>query len=186
MTAFEYLSVLISIILGLGIAQLLAGVGRWIECRRSLQPFLPTVLWIGVLLLIHVQTWWTMFGLRGLTEWTFVKFAIVLLQPILLYLLATVASPAISDAGGSMRDSYFDRRPWFFGLLASLLAVSLGKDLLVSGALPGPMNLAFHGLFLAVAISGLVSRRLAVHHIGAVIVSIAIASYIALLFAELR
>jgi hypothetical protein len=37
--AFNYLAVLISIILGLGIAQLLSGFGRWIEQRRSFQAF---------------------------------------------------------------------------------------------------------------------------------------------------
>jgi hypothetical protein len=93
MDAFEYLAVLISIILGLGIAQLLGGFGRWVEQRGACQPFAPALIWAGILLLIHIQTWWSMFGLRFVTQWTFVRFA-VLLQPIVLYLLAVLVLQA--------------------------------------------------------------------------------------------
>lgn len=44
MEAFNYLAVLISIILGLGIAQLLTGFGRWIEYRKTFKPFVPAML----------------------------------------------------------------------------------------------------------------------------------------------
>ena len=56
MDALEYLAVLISIILGLGIAQLLGGLGRWVEHRASFRPFAPALIWAVILLLIHVQT----------------------------------------------------------------------------------------------------------------------------------
>src|SRR5437879_3431768 len=115
MDAFSYLAVLISIILGLGIAQLLTGFGRWVERRTAFQPFAPAMIWAGTLLLIHVQTWWSMFGLRLLTEWTFVRFAAVLIQPIILYLLAILVLPSQSATTTDLRVNYFDQRRWFFG-----------------------------------------------------------------------
>ena len=59
-----------------------------------------------------------MFGLRFHVSWTFAQFAIVLLQPIALYLLAIVALPSSSAPSLDLRSSYFEHRRWFFGLLA--------------------------------------------------------------------
>jgi hypothetical protein len=186
MDAFNYLAVLISIVLGLGIAQLLTGFGRWIEHRKTFRPFLPAMLWTAVLLLIHVQTWWSMFGLRLLPQWTFVRFAIVLLQPITLYLLALVVLPSHGAAGVDLRSNYFDQRRWFFGLLAFLLVVSVLKDLVVTGSLPDGVNLGFHGALLGVAIAALLTQRERVHRALAVLGAVAMLAYVALLFRELQ
>ena len=74
MDQFNYLAVLISIILGLGITQLLSGFGRWIEHRATFRAYAPAICWAFVLLVIQVQCWWAMFGLREQTDWTFLKF----------------------------------------------------------------------------------------------------------------
>src|SRR5688572_3602947 len=123
MEAFNYLAVLISIILGLGITQLLTGFGRWVEQRAAYKVFAPAIIWAGVLLLIHIQTWWSMFGLRTLPAWTFTDFSVVLLQPIILYLLAILVLPGQNAATADLRTNYFSQRQWFFGLLLLLLVV---------------------------------------------------------------
>jgi hypothetical protein len=186
MDAFNYLAVLISIILGLGIAQLLTGFGRWIEHRNAFRPFLPAVMWAGILLLIHVQTWWSMFGLRLLGEWTFVRFAVVLLQPITLYLLAIVALPSSSAPSVDLRANYFAQRHWFFGLLAFLIFVSVVKDLVVSGLIPSGANLGFHAGFLALAIAALMTARDGAHHAISVLGGISILAYVGFLFRDLQ
>jgi len=186
MDAFNYLAVLISIILGLGIAQLLTSVGRCIEQRKALRSFLPAMIWAGILLLIHVQTWWSMFGLRSLPQWTFVQFIAVLLQPITLYLLAIVVLPGQSATSLDLRANYFAQRSWFFGLLLALLVLSVVKDLVVAGALPGGVNLAFHAALVAVSVVALATARDRVHHALAALAAIAILAYVGLLFRDLR
>ena len=64
MDAFSYLSVLLSIILGLGLTQLLTAVGRVIRHRDRVRVDWLPMLWAGVLLVVYVQVWWSMFGLR--------------------------------------------------------------------------------------------------------------------------
>ena len=93
MDAFSYLSVLLSIVLGLGITQLLQGFGRLMNARSRVRPYWPSLLWAVVLLVAHVQNWWSMFGLRGRAHWSFLDFALVLSNPILLYLLAALVLP---------------------------------------------------------------------------------------------
>lgn len=144
------------------------------------------MIWAGILLVIHVQTWWSMFGLRFLTQWTFVTFSAVLLQPITLYLLAILVLPSQSATTIDMRVNYFAQRRWFFGLLLFLLMVSVLKDLVVSGSLPSALNLGFHGVFLAVAIGALSTDRESYHWAAAILSAVALFAYVGLLFGQLQ
>ena len=186
MDNFNYLAVLISIILGLGITQLLSGFGRWVESRSSFPAFAPTIVWAVTLLVMHVQTWWTMYGMRRHVDWTFLQFLVVLLQPVTLFLLSTVVLPGATSAVHDLKSNYFRQRHWFFGLLITLLAVSIFRDIVMTGSLPGTTNLLFHGLFFATAVGGLVTARESVHRWLAYFAAAAIAVYIGLLFQELQ
>jgi hypothetical protein len=184
MDQFEYLSVLISIILGLGITQLLTGFGRWLEQRRSVRVYAPAIIWALVLLIIDVQTWWSMFGLRNWESWNFLQFALVLLQPIVLFLLAILAFPGAATEV-DLRTNFFVQRRWFFGLFLVLLAVSIAKELVRSGALPDAVNLAFHGMFAVQCGIALSTERDGVHRLLAWIGLLMITVYITLLFGQL-
>jgi hypothetical protein len=72
MSLFEFLMVLVSIIVGLGIAEILTGVARLIRCRESARPY-----WVHSLLVVSIffallQQWWELWELREVPEWTFI------------------------------------------------------------------------------------------------------------------
>jgi hypothetical protein len=182
---FEYLSVLISIILGLGITQLLTGFGRWLEQRATFRAYSPAIGWAAFLLIVHVQTWWSMFGLRHWPDWNFLQFSLVLLQPGILFLAAILVFPG-PKSNDDLRANYFLQRRWFFGLLMALLIVSVVKDLVRSGHLPDALNLAFHGVFFGIAATGFATERENVHRRLVVGALAAIAVYIMVLFATLE
>ena len=87
MDEFGYLSVIISVILGLSIAQLLQGISQVINARDRVRMYWPTMAWAVLLLIVDIQAWWAMFGYRNRHTWTFVQFTIVLFEAIMLYLL---------------------------------------------------------------------------------------------------
>ena len=186
MDQFSYLTVLISIILGLGITQLLSGFGRWIEHRASFRAYGPAICWAFALLVIQVQCWWSMFGLREQVDWTFLKFLAVLMQPIILYLQAIVVLPSASSTTLDLRVNYYAQRRWFFGLMIALLIASVGKDLIVNGTLPETNNLAFHGLMLVTAITAIATDRPRVHAAIGYGSLVLMGTYIWLLFARLH
>ena len=186
MDNFNYLAVLISIILGLGITQLLSGFGRWVESRIAFPAYAPTMLWAANLLLMHVQTWWAMYGLRFHTDWTFLEFIVVLLQPIALFLLAAVVLPSSTAAELDLKANYYTQRRWFFGLLVALLVVSLTRDIVLTGSLPDTGNVLFHGLFLVLSVCGWITARETYHRLMAWFSIAAIQAYVAVLFSQLR
>lgn len=190
MDAFSYLSVLLSIILGLGLTQLLTAAGRLIRHRDRVRADWLPLLWAAVLLVVYVQTWWAMFGLRELRAWTFVMFLTVLAQAITLYMMAAVILPEqIGDDDTIFVDlrAYYERHhQWFFGFFLATLAVSLAKDVVISGRLPDAVNVAFHAVLAAMCIVAILVRRRRVQATLGIAGAAAIAVYIALLFARLR
>jgi hypothetical protein len=187
MDAFNYLSVLISLILGLAITQVLKGVRGLMQSRTRLVGYWPSVLWAILIVVISVQSWWSMFGLRHHTDWTFLQFSGVLMQTIVLYLLAALVLPDFfGDAAVNLRDHYYGHRRWFFSLLAILIVTSLVKQLIVDGELPRPLDFAFHGLFIAIGLSGATIGNARYHAFLALFGTLTVGLYIALLFTHLH
>lgn len=186
MDAFSYLSVLLSIILGLAITQVLQSVRALMLARSRVRLFAPPVIWAVLTLLMATQSWWASFGLADHTAWTFAEFAVVLLQLVLLYMFAGLVLPDLPPGEPVDLEAHYWReaRP-LFGLLLAILAVSLGKDLLIDGHLPATANVVFHAVFGALAVLGMVSRRAAVHHALALSALAMMALYIGVLFARL-
>lgn len=191
MDEFSYLSVLLSIVLGLGITQLLTALGRLIQARERVRMYWPAPAWAVLLLVTHVQTWWTMFGLRDEGAWTFFTFLLVLLQPVLLYLLAALVLPDFGETADpgegtvDLRRHYFRQARWFFGLGVALLAVSVLKDVALEGELPDPPNLVAHLLFAALWGTAAVTRRERYHLLLAPASFLLFTGYVALLFMRL-
>ena len=168
MDTFSYLSVLISIVLGLGITNLLGGMATLLSRRADVRMYWPLPIWLVTLFLIHVQTWWTMFGLRRVGHWSFAEFLIVLMQPVLLYLMTALIQPRRDETGALDLKAAFLResRPFFICLFL-VLCVSLAKDLTLSGPLPAMPNFAAHVLFMVMSLVGAASRGSRLHTVMA-------------------
>src|ERR1043166_1453324 len=93
MDEFSYLSVLLSVILGLAVTQILKGFRGIRLSRARVRIYWPVIAWAALLLLICTQHWWSMFGLRNRHDWTFQQFGMVLLNAILIYMVAGLVFP---------------------------------------------------------------------------------------------
>lgn len=187
MDAFSYLSVLLSIIIGLGMTQVLTAAGGLIRYRKHVRFYWPPLLWAITVLVIYVQMWWSTFGLRTYQNWTFASFSLVLLEPVCFYLLAAVVLPERIEASGvDLREHYYDQHQWLFGFLFATVLVSVLKEEALEHRLPQGFNLVFHVYMLVLSVTGIVIRRPRYHEALAVIAAASVAVYIAMLFATLR
>jgi len=185
--AFAYLSVLISIILGLAITQVLQGLRGLVIARARVRMYWPSVAWAILMLLVSVQSWWAMFGMRQLESWSFAQFTVVLVQVIATYMLAALVLP---DFDGSdpvdLRAHYFNQIPWFSALSVCVLVASLAKDLVLSGHLPGAINVGFHVFFMASWLGAALTQRESYHRLLPLLSAFAFCAYIVLLFSHLQ
>jgi hypothetical protein len=187
MDAFSYLSVLLSIVLGLAVTQLLSGFAALVHARRRTSMYWPVPVQMGATLLITVQVWWAMFGMHNVPRWTFAGFLVVLAQSVAVYLMAAFITPEFGggDTRIDLREAYFREARWFFGSILAALAISLLKNRVLFGSFQSGIDLAGHVVFAAIALVGLVFRRDIVHKLVAPLSLLAYGVYIALLFVAL-
>jgi hypothetical protein len=83
-------------------------------------------------------------------------------------------------------ENYYAQSRWFFSLTVLLLVVSLLKDVVPSGSLPEPLNVAAHGAFMLFAAGGVATRRERYHEMMAPATIALVRAYIGVLFERLR
>lgn len=113
MALFEFLMILLSIIVGLGLAEILTGYGRILrEGRQSelswIHAALATTIFFALL-----QTFWESWGLRSIEAWTFPAMLLMLTSPILLNTITHILFPTESRHE-HLGEYYFanPRLPW--------------------------------------------------------------------------
>ena len=187
MSQFDYLAVLVSIVLGLGIANVLTGFAAIVRARARVTSFLPTYIQMANVFVIHIQMWWAMFGLRELRHWTFPVFLAVILQPVLVFLMSAFIVPEIAPEGRiDLKEQYFREHAWFGAAIFATVADSLLRNLLAAGHLQDVPELVALGVFALLGVIGFASRSARVHMVLAPTVSLMLAAYVGTLFFTLQ
>jgi hypothetical protein len=187
MDQFGFLSVLLSIIVGFAITQILFGFRGIVLSRVRIRMYWPTLVWAALLLLINVQSWWAMFGMRAIQHWTFPAFSVLLTQTIIQYMLAAIVFPDFSgDQAVDLHEHYWRHTRWFFGLLIFVLMVSLFKDLVVNERLTDLLNLLFHLIFMTMSAVAMLTTAEKYHKLFALFGMAIFVAYIIVLFTPLR
>lgn len=188
MSSFEFLSVLISVVVGLAIANMLNGVGRLIYRFEELKMSVSFMAWSLFLFFYLVIYWWTVvFGWQEWESWNLLIFLFVLSYGVLLFLLSVILFPADMPERWDPGEHLIDMRRWFFGVFAVLIIVeamdSWLKDHLDQFSTP------YFGMLMAWAIAAVVgwsSRDRKVHAIFSVLALLAQVAWIAYQLTDLE
>jgi hypothetical protein len=156
MTPFEYLTVLISIILGMGITQIVTGVADLVHQWHRVKMYWPHLLWIIVIFFLHIQDWWATYELQYFGSLRLPTFLFVLLAPINLFILARLLFPATGDSEVDLKAFYFANCRKFFLWASFLPVLSLLNNVLVTGH---PLRDQLIPIFLIAVMSILAIRR---------------------------
>ena len=184
--AFSYLSVLLSIILGLAIAEILQGYGTLLLSRASVKLYAPPLIWSVMMLILATHFWWASFGLAGRENWSFAAFSTVLLQTVMLFMGSALVLPkGRSSEPFDLREHYYrELVPFFlFGLL--FIAIGFAKLWLLDDPFQ-PLPLFFFGFFSLMTLIALIFRQPRVHEIVAPVMAVGIAIFITIMFAQLK
>jgi len=120
MTHFEYISVAVSIILGLGVIQLLSNLDR--VFAQSRRYWLHSV-WVFILFWILVQNWWAFWDLKNVA-WSLGYFSLWVTYVSALY-LTVLALTKTNSAEVGWEDVYFSRTRRFFGLFCFVVILAV-------------------------------------------------------------
>ncbi len=177
MEMFNYVMVLASVIIGLGVTHLLTGVAGIIQHPARAKVYWVHLVWVGATFLRAIFWWWFEFQFSTVNEWTFSLYFFVLGYALLIYLWCALAIPRDLAGYGGYKEYFYARRGWFFGVGLATVAADFADTLLKGldhflalGALYvglqtmwvvlflialGTRNERFHAFFALVAVASL-------------------------------
>ena len=135
MSVMEFILVAHAILTGLGIAEILRGLGdliRGVPVRIS-RRLLGVAIWA---LFLYFEIWWAIWRVGERDSWTFPNFLLMLLPVTILYLVARVSFPKEID--GADLDEYYQRvAPALWLLVACVyLSFAIFQPILYGSVIP--------------------------------------------------
>ena len=127
---FEYVSILVSIILGLGITQLLSSFADLLYNYKKVKFYLPHTIWIFFLLFLHIQDWFITYQLKDNAVWYLPELSFILLYPIALFIIAKLILPTNHlEESESMKTFYFTQYPVIFLVMSCAIIISIALNM---------------------------------------------------------
>jgi hypothetical protein len=119
---FEFITVMISVILALAAAQLFLGLAPLLQTRHEVRLSATHGGWVATLFLVTFLHWWSLWDFRDL-DWTFPMFALSLVGPSLWFFAATLINPRDLTADPIDLTSHFRdiRRPFLVVVLLAMV-----------------------------------------------------------------
>ncbi len=131
---FEYVTVLISIILGMGITQLISGMAAILVRWEKVRLYWPHSVIVLLLFVLHIQDWWATYELAKFQYWRLPTFLFISLYPVNLYVLTRILFP-VSWRGNpiDLKQFYLDHFRKIYISMAFLPAHSILDNHFIGG-----------------------------------------------------
>lgn len=130
MDYFNYVMVLSSVIIGLGITHLLQGIAGIVQHPGREKIYWVHLVWVAAIFLRAIFWWWFQFRLSETEQWSFVLYFFVLLYAVFIYLTCALLFPRdLADYQG-FKDYFYARKAWFFAVNLAGIAVDVTDTLL--------------------------------------------------------
>jgi len=119
MSDFEFVSVILAIVIGLGVTRILSGLASVLENRSTLRSDWIVLTWAVGVLLWQVLFWLgTVNSARARPVFTVANFGMLLLAAVALFFAATLVLPGQIGPGTDLRRHYGAvRKPFFLVIL---------------------------------------------------------------------
>lgn len=116
MSAFEYTSVMASIIIGLALVDVLVSFNRLIRAGKAVRWHWAAPVAAVMVVLALIQVWWSLYSPQG-TGLIIGQFLPLLVEMVILFLLSAAALPDEVSADGIDLKAYYHRNgPYFWSL----------------------------------------------------------------------
>ncbi len=135
MTPYEYLTVFISVVLGLAVVHLLSGVALLLDTRIRARPDWIHVLWTANVLITTVLVWWFNFPLTRILVWTLPFFLNLVAYSVVLYLMSGLLYPVRGSEVIDFKAHFEANRVRFFLVCLAFQVVDFSHAVLERQAL---------------------------------------------------
>jgi len=166
MGIFEYLGVLISVIMGLGITHLAVGASKLVQNRGQCKPYLAHSLWSVAVLLYILIVWWGMYWWSKHVDWRSYEYLFITAYALALFFMSALLYPYDMDKDIDVEAYFFKQRRWFFSTLFVAWLLDIPETLLKGdgGLRDVPADYFIYvAIMMSISIVGFVSENRRVH-----------------------
>lgn len=159
MDPYEYLTVFVSVILGLAVVHLLSGVSLILDTRVRERVDWIHAVWTANVFITTLLVWWFNFSLTAVQVWTLLHFLDLVAYSVVLYLMSGLLYPVRGAEIIDFRAHFECNRPRFFMVWLVFQAVDFAHAALEKQALGSdwdPLRLASLVVF---AVAFAIGRR---------------------------
>jgi len=176
---FQHVMVLTSIIIGLGITNLLLGVSgaieRYTEGDRPLQLSWASAFWLAQVFLWMILFWWWEFRLINiLKHWTLWNYFLIIFYAVVLFLLVALLIPNDWDKVDNLNEYFLSKRRWFYSVYLLGLVIDVMDSYMKGGWSyiigEGVLGWGYSVAGIPVAVIGFRSRRIRTHTIMGIVI----------------
>jgi hypothetical protein len=159
MNPFDYISVVLAVVVGLALSHILIGMVQLLQRRGRVTFYWIHSTWIALTFVGIVFLWWSIWNFRNITSWNFFSFLLLLLQPVMLFLAAAFLVPREGQSDADMQTFYFSSRRGIFGSFAALLALIIAQNSIRNGSAWVPVNFYLLAAFVLIVAAAMTERR---------------------------
>jgi hypothetical protein len=159
MTDFEFLSVLVSIVVGLGLTHLLGGLGHAYHFRRVSKLDAVHVAWTIMVFFVLVLNWWVFLLFRGFNAWTFSVFFTIILWTTSMYAMALALYPPRLSRDVDYGALFEANRTWFLSTFTVFCLLDILITFMREQAIPELLYTAFVGHYAILTAVGIFVRK---------------------------
>jgi len=174
---FEYVTVLVSIVIAFALSEILSIWGGLIRNRQRVRPYWVYLGWTILTFLALVQIWWGIWQYRGVEFSNYGRLVLLLSSPLTISLAVFVLQPDFSAGRGiDLHQHYYANRHWFFPLLALALFALCANDVVAGQPIWHPEN-AIRGTGILAAVALALVGRAVFHALAALFAIFVAAAY---------
>jgi len=135
MTPFDFITVALSLVLGLGITYLLSSAVQMFRSRDVVALDWIALAWAAIILFWQLQFWWAIYELSKIIQiWTIQAFAVLVALALILFVSGALILPSGNQDIGQRASEAFKRDGrWALVLLSAHFGASLGANRLLFG-----------------------------------------------------
>ncbi|MDX1486627.1 MAG: hypothetical protein R3268_00395 [Acidiferrobacterales bacterium] len=160
MSDFEFLTVLVSVVLGFALTRLMGGLGHAYHFRRDSKMDAVHIAWTITTFFVIVLNWWVLLLWRDFEAWTFSVFLTVILWTTSMYVMVVALYPPRLPERINHRELYSSNRRWFMATFVVMCLLDLITTAIRDQGAPEPHYIAFVGHYaILVSVAVVLDKR---------------------------
>ncbi len=159
MDVFEYVAVMVTVVLALGLSHLLTSLASMLVHPERVRPYWVHFVWVSSLLALHLQAWLVLWTRRNQDQFPVTQVTMMLAAAALIFVSSRVLVPELSSSRAvDLRAHFFRIRVPLFAILSVFWFFPTVGTLMFTSRAYSDATMLFRFSLMGLSVAGLLIR----------------------------